>query len=131
MEITESMVYWITRLNGLKLCLELIGILLIANSIIWLIIAIYSHADAHGLRDEEKLTKLYKKHIIISTCLLVISIIMLISTVFIPDTKEMCAIKVLPLIAQNDNVKQLPDKVVNLANEWIDELSPKKNNSDN
>jgi hypothetical protein len=49
-----------------------------------------------------------------------------IGSLFIPTTKQMCVIKVLPVIANNEDVQKLPDKVVDLANDWLDELKPKK-----
>lgn len=47
---------------------------------------------------------------------------------FIPTTKEYCAIKVIPAIANNQQVQELPNKVIELANEWMEELKPKKDN---
>ena len=44
---------------------------------------------------------------------------------FVPTTKEMCAIKLVPMIANDEQVQELPNKVVDLANEWLDELKPK------
>ena len=38
----------------------------------------------------------------------------------------MCAIKAIPVIVNNEQVQELPNKVVELANEWIDELKPNK-----
>ena len=37
----------------------------------------------------------------------------------------MCAIKVIPLVANDETVQELPSKVVELADEWLDELRPK------
>lgn len=44
----------------------------------------------------------------------------------IPSVKQMAAILVVPPIINNDHVQQLPDKLLHLADDWIDKLSPKK-----
>lgn len=43
-----------------------------------------------------------------------------------PSVKQIAAIIVVPSIVNNKHVKELPDKLLGLANEWIKELSPKK-----
>jgi len=45
---------------------------------------------------------------------------------FLPTTKQACAIYVIPRIVNNKEVQELPEKVVDLANEWLEELKPKK-----
>jgi len=49
------------------------------------------------------------------------------SSLFIPTTKEYCAIKAIPMIVNNDEVQEIPDKVLELATEWIEELKPENN----
>lgn len=48
---------------------------------------------------------------------------------FIPTTKEMAAIILLPKITNaiqnNEELKKLPENVLQLANDWINELKPK------
>lgn len=46
--------------------------------------------------------------------------------VFIPDTKQMAAIYVIPKVAENEKVQEIGDGLMGLADEWIKELSPKK-----
>ena len=48
--------------------------------------------------------------------------------IFIPTTKEMCAIKIIPRVVNNEKVQELPEKFVELANEWVEELKPKQKN---
>jgi len=109
MEITESMVYWVTRLDAV---LVVCGIMVFISGAVTFISVI-------------------EQYIKTAITGMLLTIILSLGLVFIPTTRQMCAIKVLPLIAQNDNVQQLPNKIVNLADEWIGELSPKKNNTDN
>lgn len=49
-----------------------------------------------------------------------LSFILLFGAMLIPSTKELCAIKAIPMIVNNEQVQELPNKVVDLANEWID-----------
>lgn len=44
----------------------------------------------------------------------------------IPGTKHLAAIIAVPALVNNENVRALPDDVLGLAREWIDELRPKK-----
>jgi quinol-cytochrome oxidoreductase complex cytochrome b subunit len=44
----------------------------------------------------------------------------------IPNTKQMAAILIIPKIINNPSVQALPGKVEYLANAWLDELKPHK-----
>lgn len=44
----------------------------------------------------------------------------------LPTTKEMCVIKAIPMLVNNDEVQEIPEKVLELATEWLDELKPNK-----
>ncbi len=52
--------------------------------------------------------------------------------VFVPDTKEMAAIVIIPkmynAISTNKQLTELPNNMLQLANDWIKELSPNKEN---
>ena len=45
---------------------------------------------------------------------------------FIPTTKQMAAVMVLPKIINNESVQEMPDKIFKLGIEWLDELRPEK-----
>jgi hypothetical protein len=47
------------------------------------------------------------------------------SGVFIPTTKQMAVIMVAPKVINNEQVQKLPNQVLELANEWLEELKPK------
>ena len=44
-----------------------------------------------------------------------------VAATFTPSTKSMCAILVVPQIVNNEKVQELPENVLNLANEWLKE----------
>ena len=55
-----------------------------------------------------------------------IGVFILIISNLIPSTKQLAAIYLLPKIVENRQITELPDKAVTLANEWLEELRPKK-----
>ena len=58
--------------------------------------------------------------------LIPITIIFAIAGSVIPSTKQMAAILLVPKIVNNANAIEMPKKLLGLANEWIEELRPKK-----
>ena len=45
---------------------------------------------------------------------------------FIPSTKDLAAIFVIPLIAENEKLSEIPSELADLAIQWIKEIKPKK-----
>ena len=120
--ITETQMYWLTRLDylqGFFIGAGLAGIMVFTIAISITLIA-KSDASSGEKKKYNKLTKLWIVCLLLSTLSIFISC-------FVPDTKEMCAIKVVPMIVNDPNVQDLPNKVVDIANDWLDELKPKKN----
>lgn len=113
--ITENEIYWITRMDyfhGLSLA---VGIVLTVLSVLFLI-----GAAIAWFEDDDK------KSLLIGGAVFMFCLTLIIGSCFIPTTKEMCAIKVIPAIANNEEVQEIPNKIVELAGEWIEELKPKK-----
>ena len=48
---------------------------------------------------------------------------------FVPTTKQMAAILIVPRIANSEKVQQAGNNLYELAVEWMDELKPNKNNN--
>lgn len=46
--------------------------------------------------------------------------------ILVPDTKQMCAVIIIPKIVNNEKLQNAGDKFYNLAMDWMEELSPKK-----
>lgn len=116
--MTEMQMYWLLKLDDISsaACLfaTICGILFL---VIMIICACgYSEFDNH----EKKIA--YKT----SRNSFIVFIIFLIPAILIPNTKQMALIMVTPKIANNEQVKQIPDKLLDLANEWLDELKPNK-----
>ena len=123
--ITEWQIYWITRLDYIQGFFLLIGILTTIFLSVALIIRIVQKLEENEYSSKnEKITKdIFIKKILRG---LILSLLFVIIGIMIPNAKEMCAIKIIPVIVNNEKAQQIPDKMLNLANEWLDELKPKK-----
>lgn len=44
----------------------------------------------------------------------------------VPTTKQFSVILVTPKIINNEQVQQIPEKIIKLADSWLEELEPKK-----
>ena len=116
--ITGTEMYWLTRLTGIHNGLCGVGIVLMLIGAVGLVIgALIWHEDE------------VKKWFFISFGVSILGLIIAFSSIFVPTTKEMCAIKVIPTIVNNEQVQEMPDKIMDLANEWITELSPNKDSN--
>lgn len=117
--ITSSMVYWVTRLDQINFFLVTSSIVLI----IYVVVGLYVGGMIIYNTDDKSLGK--KIFRTIPVCL-VLSILFLLINTFVPTTKEACAILIIPKIASSEQVQEMPNKIVELANDWIEELKPTK-----
>ena len=84
------------------------------------VLAFYYFASYFGSEDPEAvrlktvLGSVIKWLIPFTACVAILSI-------FLPTTKQACAIYVIPKIANNEQVQQIPDKVLEYGNKWLDE----------
>jgi hypothetical protein len=107
--ITESDIYWITRFDYFQTGVLVVGAILVFLFTLLLVMA---------CAEEEHRGK--------GAIALLCGILILIGGLFIPSTKEYCAIKVLPKIINDEQVQQMPKKVLDFADEWLEELRPEK-----
>jgi len=113
--ITEAEIYWITRLDYFQTLGFIVGGILTFASLICL----FASVD-DWIKEENK------TGFCISLSFFVLFLFVLFGACFIPSTKEMCAIKALPMVMNNEGVREIPNKVVGLANEWLDEMRPER-----
>ena len=110
------MMYWITRLNGICITLGVLSALLIIMSLI----IIGATLD----QDSRK----YSNKMLIAP---IIGVLLIIVNVFIPSTKQMCAILIIPKIVNNERIQGNANKLFQLCEAWLDEnLKSKKDNND-
>lgn len=112
--ITESDVYWITRLDHFRHELHVIGSVLIVGG--WMPFFGMLVAADIGKRQFSRLAWLA------STIPLMLLLVVTCGRPFIPTTREMCAIKVIPVVANNEDLRGLGTDIVGLAREWVNEL---------
>lgn len=119
--------YWFTRLDPMR---DLIG----SASVICLITFVVMFVAYPILCEVFEYDEGMKKKSIAWTAwshiaVLVVAVMSALAYAMIPTTKEMAAIKVVPMIANSESVKKLGDvgnNMLDLANEWLVELKPKK-----
>jgi hypothetical protein len=125
--ITSWDIYWITRLDSIG-CL--IGISIIVAIILLAVIAIFYPLfvdEYNSNKDIGRHSKTYRVALI-SLSIGIVSLALL--GTFIPSTKEFAAIYLIPKIANNEQMKKIPDNAVKLLNakmeEYINETLTKK-----
>lgn len=131
-------IYWITRLDSLNLMFWLITILSFLVALLLACVAagfsVSSFESYSWVTDAMRAERLHNAKIFKRWAILVtiFSVIVGWTSCFIPTTKQAAAIYLLPKIANNEQVKQMPDKAAQLLNgkldEWLDDLRDKKIN---
>lgn len=110
--ITEAELYWMTRLDNIRtfflICSCLGGIIFICSLPVYVV---------NLLDDYEDICKTSRK--LISTALAVL-IILGIGLILTPTTKEMAAIKVIPMIVNSDTTLKLKDSLNESTSNLID-----------
>lgn len=121
------LLYFVFVLESLKNMMIFFTVMLyISCAIAWIIIWIRYMGVHESYSKQKEKQKAYDKDYPmlkkISIKLLVISIIFHIVTTIIPTSKQAAMIYVLPKIAKNKDMKQIPANIAKLANEGLKEL---------
>ena len=98
--ITESMIYWIMKLDNIVEMFIVFAIISILSSVITLGIWFVKREDCY---DNEGADKCFK----ISIISFVLFIVFLMASTFIPSTKQMAIIKIVPIIAKGEVTKEI------------------------
>lgn len=118
MNITTMQMYWLVKLDDIVFLFAI----LVLMSIVWTLI--------HGVRWIN--WGIENKHNTPTTapkmCAWGVAVAILVATVvtFIPTTKQMAAIMIVPRLANSERVQNIGNKVYDLAVEWMEELKPTK-----
>lgn len=133
--ITGCQLYWLTRCDEIKALLEPgfgWGLFWFVSTIALLISTIAGTAT-EGSPETSEDYYIFRiataaKRISKPVCIVFSAFILLGATIsaLIPTTKEMAAIVVIPAVANSESVQGLGEGIVNLAKDWMVELSPKK-----
>jgi len=115
--MTGSEMYWITRLDGIVEGTEVTMAILITIGIIVTIVFIIAYCVGDDNDDDViRVKKILRRVLFV---LWPIAILALAGRLFIPTTKQMAAIIVVPKIVNNVEAKEIPDNLMKLCNEWI------------
>ena len=132
--MTESMIYWITRLDGIHGLFYGIQTFAVVFTILGIVAAIAATcisvaAKEDGLDDDARVAssicKIACKVWIPAFC---IAIVCSLARTFTPTTKEMIAIKVIPQIASTENVEKIKDiskEMLDITAEWLNDTRKK------
>ena len=127
--MTESMIYWITRLDGIhNFCLgvQMISTIFAVLGLIVVLIATCLKAEAksqgynNDVRINDYICKIALKVLIPAFCT---ATICSLTRTFTPTTKEMIAIKVIPQITNVDNVDKIKDVSKDMLDVTVDLLN--------
>lgn len=116
MEITTMQMYWIVMLDsifhGSAFMCALITLLLFC--------LIFAAADAADCGECPITLK------ILIPIVSVLFVALFSVCVFLPNTKQMAAIMIVPKIANSEKVQTIGNRVYDIAVEWMEELKPNK-----
>lgn len=121
--ITTTQMYWLTRLDAIVS----FGVGLILVSISALIIGFTYIAITTDLLYDSAFKSMFKRLV---KWTLTFALLGAFVCMFVPCTKQMAAILIIPRIANSEKVQQAGNKLYDLAVEWMDELKPNKNNNE-
>ena len=128
--ITPTAMYWLTRLDGIHdFSILLTIILLLGTAICFPLGNILAGEKKDYYTTEEEAARYRKIGNRLLSCTkwcVAAWIVSVSSLLFLPTTKEMAAILIVPKVANSESVQQLGDGILDLANQWLDELAPKK-----
>ena len=121
MNITPSTIYWIAQCDCIRdACIPIIilGIILSTFSIgLTAIVFCDNVSDMPGSRWIAAT---------VSLVLVSVTIAGLLGRIFVPTTKTVAAMYIIPAVANNEKVQDCGNRLYDLAIEWMEELRPAK-----
>ena len=121
--ITESGMYWLTRLDGINVGLTIGMVASLLVAFVFFMVSVMK-LDEYGKSKEIQRAN-FKECISRAYLPAFFAIFFLVALILTPSMKSMAAIKVVPLVANSEDVQSIGTGVVDLANEWIQELKPR------
>ena len=124
--MTAWEIYWLLKLDDIHAMLGILivagGLTSIAMGVWWLFVhdECMGESDKRAKRASTSVLKIAIPALIVS---------FLVGT-FLPTTKQMAAVLVVPTVVNNERVQQLPEKVLELVEKKLDELKGRERASD-
>lgn len=134
MNITSELVYWVTRADAARdfLWAALVLGVVIAPVSVGVFFTACGESNSNYASEEYR-----KQSRRVACCFLRIAIASVwlfvlsgVGLVFVPTTRQLAAIYVVPVVASNENISKVGDaagRLFTLATEWLDELRPERN----
>ena len=119
-------IYWFTRLDPLR---GLTGMTAVMGLIIFFLMFLLYPAFCDIFDDDGKRKKSLAWATRSQIAVFSATVLCAFAHALTPTTREMAAIKVIPMIANSESMQKLGDvgdNMLDLANEWLRELRPKK-----
>jgi len=107
--ITTMQMYWLVILDN------------VVGVSIWLAVLSFAFFMFAGVG--AAVGELPKWPALVSVC---VGLLALVTLTFVPSTKQMAAIIVVPKLANSEKVQTVGNQLYDLAVEWMEELRPKK-----
>lgn len=125
--ITAGFMYWLTRLDDIREIMMVIGIAgaILTPFMFMMFLGPFFDDMENGAALRRRLLTVFVPLFAAVTALVAVG------RAFVPSTKDMAAIVVVPRIANSETTKELGEGVVELAKQWIEELKPSKGKSGN
>ena len=120
--------YWITRLDAIVNFSIAIAIIAgIAAIVLITVGSIYCSAYDEDDRDY----KVGRKVVKIGVFSAVVTLLFSLCAVFVPSTKEMCAIYAVDYLKDNEKVQKMPEQIIDAASAFLEEQANKGNKNTN
>lgn len=113
MGITTMQMYWLVMLDSINIGSVIMCVILAACIFAMIIAAVESHECPTFVK-------------VCAPFFVVLFLAAFATCVFLPSTKQMAAIMIVPKIANSEKVQTIGNKVYDLAVEWMEELKPTK-----
>lgn len=129
-----SEIYWITRLDGICVFLNIIAVFSSMSTVVLFFIGLIKRSDANIYNED---SKTWKQHIKTSKMCLYFAkrcaiafFVSVFINFFIPTTNQALFIYgvggTIDYIKSNETAKQLPDKCIKALDKWVDNLNEEK-----
>lgn len=141
--ITSTQIYWLTRCDELKSFLTCVDapfiVIAFMATIVVIVLTLFiafagngayelcsslSNEELDALKDKARCAA--KKCVAVFAVCVTAAITVNLAASFVPTTKEMAAIMVVPRIANSQSVSDIAEDIVELAKAWMVELRPAK-----
>lgn len=119
--------YWITRLDAIWNFSVFMVVVFVIATILLLSFGIAHRSWSFDKEDKDYIlgTRLTRGGI----CSAVLALLFSMCVVFVPTTKEMCAIYVVDYLKDNEKVQQMPEQIIDAAAAWLDEQTQDEDNN--